>query len=72
MPGNEVEDRIHKLYVPDNSSQDQQQSQVVEGSWPAHNYNQWVEKRRQIGAALSFNLKNCNVQQLGISNFHYL
>ncbi|KAF5480205.1 hypothetical protein F2P56_000971 [Juglans regia] len=64
MPGNEVEDRIHKLYELDNSSQDQQQSQAVEGSWPAHNYNQWVGKRRQIGSALNFNLKNCNVQQL--------
>ena len=71
MPGNEVEDRIHNLYELDNSSKGQHQSQALDGNWPVLNYNQWVGKHRQIGEALSYNLKNCNSQQLGISIFHY-
>jgi hypothetical protein len=72
MPGNEVEDRIHNLYELQNSSQGQHQSQAVDSNWPVLNYNQWVGKQRQTGEALSSNLINCNVQQLGICDFHYL
>jgi hypothetical protein len=64
MPGNEVEDRIHNLYELDNSSKGQHQSQALDGNWPVLNYNQWVGKQRHIGEALSYNLKNCNSQQL--------
>lgn len=64
MPGNEVEDRTHNLYRQDNSSQGQHQFQAVEDTWPVVNYNQWVGAQWKTGAALSFNLKDCNVQQL--------
>lgn len=72
MPGNGVEDRIHKLYGPDKSYLDQHQSQAVEDSWPGFNCNPWVGKWRQIGVAPSCDVKSFNHKKLGISQFHYL
>ncbi|KAG6656943.1 hypothetical protein CIPAW_04G056400 [Carya illinoinensis] len=64
MPGNGVEDRIHKLYGPDNSSLDQHQFQAVEDSWPGFNCNPWVGKWRQIGVAPSCDVKSFNHKKL--------
>ncbi|KAF5457659.1 hypothetical protein F2P56_021745 [Juglans regia] len=64
MPGNGVEDRIHKLYGPDNSYLDQHQSQAVEDSWPGFNCNPWVGKWRQIGVAPSCDVKSFNNKKL--------
>lgn len=67
MPGNEVGDRICNFFEQDNSSQGHLQSHTVGGSWPV-NYSQWGGNQRQIGEAISFNLKNFNVQQFGMAN----
>ncbi|XP_068302599.1 uncharacterized protein [Pyrus communis] len=44
MPGNEIEGRIHNFYQLDNYSR---QSQVADGNWPAHIYNQWQGEQRE-------------------------
>ncbi|XP_008379419.3 uncharacterized protein [Malus domestica] len=51
MPGNEIEGRIHNFYELDSYSR---QSQVADGNWPAHIYNQWQGNQRE----------KSNVQQL--------
>ncbi|XP_068334836.1 uncharacterized protein [Pyrus communis] len=51
MPGNEIEGRIHNFYEQDNYTR---QTQVADGNWPVHIYNQWHGKQRETS----------NVQQL--------
>lgn len=66
MPGNEVEDRICNFFEQDNSSQCHLQSQTLGGSWPI-NYIQRIGDQRRTGEAIKFNLKNFNVQKLGMA-----
>ena len=66
MPGNEIEERIRFLYELDNFSLGQHQSQAVYDNQPVLIHDQWVEKQKQIGRPLSFNLNNnYSGQQLG-------
>ncbi|XP_049397731.1 uncharacterized protein LOC125861870 [Solanum stenotomum] len=61
MPGNDVGDRVHNFFAQDSLSQEQHNSPVVDGNWPAHSNNLWVGSQRQIGA-LTSNTKNYNLQ----------
>lgn len=71
MPGNKLEEGICNVYELDNSSQ-WHLPQAVGGNWPVIDFNQWIGKPRPIGAPQNFNLKNYNLQQLGINNSHCL
>ncbi|XP_015579017.1 uncharacterized protein LOC8285072 [Ricinus communis] len=70
MPGNKVEDGIHNIYELDNCSRRQHPSQAVGGSWPEHDYNQWVGKPAQIVTPPNFNLKNYSLQRLDTVEGH--
>ncbi|KAK8710760.1 hypothetical protein V6N13_146072 [Hibiscus sabdariffa] len=64
MPGNEVGDRIHNFLGQESFSQDQHQSQVINGTWPGLSNNLWVGSQRQVGGPLVSSLKNLSVRQL--------
>ncbi|KAK8687649.1 hypothetical protein V6N13_086452 [Hibiscus sabdariffa] len=64
MPGNEVGDRIHNFLGQESFSQDQHQSQVIDGTWPGLSNNLWVGNQRQVGGPLVSSLKNLSVHQL--------
>ncbi|XP_051113481.1 uncharacterized protein LOC127239400 [Andrographis paniculata] len=55
MPGNEFGDRVHNFFAPDNSSQGQHQSHVLQGNWPVLNNNIWVNGQIQIDPTNSSN-----------------
>ncbi|CAE6075257.1 unnamed protein product [Arabidopsis arenosa] len=59
MPGNEFGEKIHNFFGQQGLSQDQNQSQVVDGSWS--NYNNGHQ--RQIDPSLIANLKSYNTKQ---------
>ncbi|ESQ40736.1 hypothetical protein EUTSA_v10012434mg [Eutrema salsugineum] len=64
MPGNEFGERIHNFFGQDGLSQDQHQSQVVDGSWSSFS-NGLVGNQRQIDPSLITNLKSYSTQQSG-------
>ncbi|XP_059640437.1 uncharacterized protein LOC132282703 [Cornus florida] len=57
MPGNEVEDKVHNFFAPDNLSQ----GQVVDGNWPVLGNNPWVGSQSHLVVPNS-KLKNYNLQ----------
>ncbi|XP_009789458.1 uncharacterized protein LOC107790329 isoform X1 [Nicotiana tabacum] len=61
MRGNEVGDRVHKLFAQDILSQVQPHSSVVDVNWPTSSDNMWAGSQRQTGV-LSSNTKNYNLQ----------
>uniref|UniRef100_A0A1J3DBQ4 Uncharacterized protein n=1 Tax=Noccaea caerulescens TaxID=107243 RepID=A0A1J3DBQ4_NOCCA len=62
MPGNEFGERIHNFFGQEGLSQDQHQSQVVDGSWSSFS-NGLVGNQRQIDPSLIANLKSYSTQQ---------
>ncbi|CAA7026971.1 unnamed protein product [Microthlaspi erraticum] len=62
MPGNEFGERIHNFFGQEGLSQDQHQSQVVDGSWSSFS-NGLVGNQRQIDPSLIANLKGYSTQQ---------
>uniref|UniRef100_A0A1J3K5Q0 Uncharacterized protein n=1 Tax=Noccaea caerulescens TaxID=107243 RepID=A0A1J3K5Q0_NOCCA len=64
MPGNEFGERIHNFFGQEGLSQDQHQSQVVDGSWSSFS-NGLVGNQRQIDPSLIPNLKSYSTQQSG-------
>ncbi|KAA8542537.1 hypothetical protein F0562_023689 [Nyssa sinensis] len=62
MPGNEVGDRVHNFFAPENLSQGQHHTQVGDGNWPVLGNNLWVTSQRHIGGQ-GPNPKNFNLQQ---------
>ncbi|KAF8118709.1 hypothetical protein N665_0002s0024 [Sinapis alba] len=62
MPGNEYGERIHNFFGQEGLSQDQHQSQVVDGSWSGFS-NGLVGNQRQIDPSLIANLKSYSTQQ---------
>ncbi|KAA8541021.1 hypothetical protein F0562_024841 [Nyssa sinensis] len=62
MRANEVGERVHNFFAPDNLSQGQHHRQVVDGNWPVLGNNPWVASQRHIGGQSS-NPKNFNLQQ---------
>ncbi|KAF8118708.1 hypothetical protein N665_0002s0023 [Sinapis alba] len=65
MPGNEYGERIHNFFGQEGLSQDQNQSQVVDGSWSGFS-NGLVGNQRQIDPSLIANLKSYSTQQSGM------
>ncbi|CAH2073596.1 unnamed protein product [Thlaspi arvense] len=64
MPGNEFGERIHNFFGQEGLSQDQHQSQVVDGSWNSFS-NGLVGNQRQIDPSLIDNLKSYSTHQPG-------
>ncbi|EFH49594.1 hypothetical protein ARALYDRAFT_487631 [Arabidopsis lyrata subsp. lyrata] len=62
MPGNEFGERIHNFFGLEGLSQDQHQSQVVDGSWSSFS-DGLVGNQRQIDPSLIANLKSYSTQQ---------
>ncbi|ESQ40729.1 hypothetical protein EUTSA_v10012438mg [Eutrema salsugineum] len=62
MPGNEFGERIHNFFGQEGLSQDQHQSQVVDGSWSSFS-NGLVGNQRQIDPSHITNLKSYSTQQ---------
>ncbi|CAH8270423.1 unnamed protein product [Arabidopsis lyrata] len=62
MPGNEFGEKIHNFFGQEGLSQDQNQSQVVDGSWSNYN-NGLLGNQSQIDPSLIANLKSYNTQQ---------
>ncbi|KAJ0235309.1 hypothetical protein HA466_0268970 [Hirschfeldia incana] len=62
MPGNEYGERIHNFFGQEGLSQDQHQSQVVDGSWSGFS-NGLGGNQRQIDPSLVANLKSYNTTQ---------
>ncbi|KAL1196765.1 hypothetical protein V5N11_024583 [Cardamine amara subsp. amara] len=62
MPGNEFGERIHNFFGQEGLSQDQHQSQVVDGSWSSFR-NGLVSNERQIDPSLIANQKSYSSQQ---------
>ncbi|KAG2334505.1 hypothetical protein Bca52824_005685 [Brassica carinata] len=62
MPGNEYGERIHNFFGQEGLSQDQHQSQVVDGSWSGFS-NGLGGSQRQIDPSLIANLKSYSSQQ---------
>ncbi|CAN8256910.1 unnamed protein product [Cochlearia groenlandica] len=62
MPGNEYGERIHNFFGQEGLSQDQNQSQVVDGSWSSFN-NGVAGNQRQTDPSLIANLKSYSTQQ---------
>ncbi|XP_059642164.1 uncharacterized protein LOC132284110 [Cornus florida] len=53
MPGNEVGERVHNFFAPDNLSQGQHHSQIADGNWQVVGNNLWVGNQRHIGGPSS-------------------
>ena len=62
MSGNEYGERIHNFFGQEGLSQDQHQSQVVDGSWSGFS-NGLVGNQRHIDTSIINNLESCNTQQ---------
>ncbi|KAF3611061.1 hypothetical protein DY000_02051269 [Brassica cretica] len=62
MPGNEYGERIHNFFGQEGLSQDQHQSQVVDGSWSGYS-NGLGGNQKQIDTSLIANLKSYSTQQ---------
>ncbi|CAD5331125.1 unnamed protein product [Arabidopsis thaliana] len=62
MPGNEFGERTHNFFGQEGLSQDQHQSQVVDGSWSSFS-NGLVGNQRQIDPSLTADLKSYRTQQ---------
>ncbi|RID73096.1 hypothetical protein BRARA_B00265 [Brassica rapa] len=62
MSGNEYGERIHNFFGQEGLSQDQHQSQVVDGSWSGFS-NGLVGNQRHIDTSVINNLESCNTQQ---------
>ncbi|GMJ04937.1 hypothetical protein like AT5G07980 [Hibiscus trionum] len=67
MSGNEVGDRIHNFLGQESLSHGQQQSQVIDSSWPGLSNNMWVGSQRQAGGPLVSSLKNLSFHQLALA-----
>jgi hypothetical protein len=65
MPGNEFGERTHNFFGQEGLSQDQHQSQVVDGSWSSFS-NGLVGNQRQIDPSLTADLKSYRTQQPGM------
>ncbi|KAK8710755.1 hypothetical protein V6N13_146067 [Hibiscus sabdariffa] len=70
MPGNEVGDRIHNFLGQESLSHGQQQSQVIDSSWPSLSNNLWVGSQRQARGPLVSSLKNLSYHQLESDKGH--
>ncbi|KAL1196766.1 hypothetical protein V5N11_024584 [Cardamine amara subsp. amara] len=62
MPGNEFGERIRNFFGQEGLSQDQHQSQVVDGSWSSFS-NGLIGSQRQTDPSLITNLKSYSTQQ---------
>ncbi|KAJ0235310.1 Dentin sialophosphoprotein-like protein [Hirschfeldia incana] len=63
MPGNEYGERIHNFFGQEGLSQDQHQSQVVDGTWSGFTNGLGGNQRQQIDPSLVPNLKSYTTQQ---------